>query len=92
MLDETTSIGYTLKAMSAGLWAYFKAENFEDGLLKVIHEGGDADTNACVAGSILGAKFGYKSIPKKYIDGLIYKDELEEKLNKYMERLNEIYS
>ena len=32
-LDETTSIGYTLKAMSAGLWAYFNAENFEDGLL-----------------------------------------------------------
>lgn len=91
-LDETTSIGYTLKAMSAGLWTYFKAENFEDGLLKVINEGGDADTNACVAGSILGAKFGYKSIPKKYIDGLIYRDILEEKLNKYIEGLYKSYT
>ena len=91
-LDEATSIGYTLKAMSAGLWTYFKAENFEDGLLKVINEGGDADTNACVAGSILGAKFGYKSIPKKYIDGLIYRDILEEKLNKYIEGLYKSYT
>jgi len=91
-LDEKNSIGYTLKAMSAGLWAYFKAENFEDGLLRVINEGGDADTNACVAGSILGAKFGYRSIPKKYIDGLIYKDMLEEKLNKYIEVLNKSYT
>ncbi len=79
-LDEATSNGYTLKAMSAGLWACFKAENFEDNLLRVINEGGDADTNACAAGSILGAKFGYKSIPEKYIDGLIYKDMLEKNL------------
>ena len=91
-LDEPASLGYTLKAMSAGLWAYFKAESFEDGLLRVVNEGGDADTNACVAGSILGAKFGYKSIPKKYIDGLIHKDALEEKLNNYIETLNEIYT
>jgi ADP-ribosylglycohydrolase len=91
-LDETNSIGYTLKAMSAGLWSYFNAENFEGGLLKVINEGGDADTNACVAGSVLGAKFGYKSIPEKYIDGLIYKDMLEEKLNKYIECLSKSYT
>ncbi|KXK46369.1 MAG: ADP-ribosyl-[dinitrogen reductase] glycohydrolase [Bacteroidia bacterium] len=92
LLDEPTSIGYTLKAMSAGLWAYFNAENFKDGLLRVINEGGDADTNACVAGSILGAKFGYKAIPKKYIDGLIHKDILEEKFKKYIELLNKSYT
>lgn len=91
-LDEPKSVGYTLKTMSAGLWCYFNAENFEDGLLKVINEGGDADTNACVAGSVLGAKFGYKSIPKKYIDGLIYKDMLEEKLNKYIDCLGKSYT
>lgn len=91
-LDETNSIGYTLKAMSAGLWACFHAENFEEGLLKVINEGGDADTNACVAGSVLGAKFGYKSIPEKYVDGLIYKDTLEEKLAKYIEVLHKSYT
>lgn len=91
-LDDNDSIGYTLKAMSAGLWAYFNAENFEDGLLKIVNEGGDADTNASVAGSILGAKFGYSSIPKKYIDGLIYKNVLEDKYNKYIKQLDKGYS
>jgi len=91
-LDEPTTIGYTLKAMSAGLWAYFNAKDFEDGILKVINEGGDADTNACVAGSILGAKFGFNSIPEKYINGLINKDILENRFNKYIEELKKSYT
>jgi len=88
-LDEPTSMGYTLKALSAGLWAYFNANDFEEGILKVINEGGDADTNACVAGSILGAKFGYSSIPKKFINGLIHKDKLENKFNEFIKLLNQ---
>jgi ADP-ribosylglycohydrolase len=81
-LDEPDSLGYTLKAMSAGLWVYFHATDFETGLLKVINEGGDADTNASVAGSLLGAKFGFNSIPRKYIEGLKYREVLDEKFEK----------
>jgi ADP-ribosylglycohydrolase len=91
-LDEPDSMGYTLKAMSAGVWAYVHAENFEHGLLEVINEGGDADTNGAVAGSILGAKFGYHSIPQKYIDGLIRRDVLEAKFNDYIYRLQKRYA
>ena len=90
-LDEPNAIGYTLKALSAGIWAYFHATDFEDGLLKVVKEGGDADTNACVAGSILGAKFGYSAIPKKYIDGLKNKEVLEKCFDDYMEVLKKCY-
>lgn len=88
-LDEANTVGYTLKALSAALWAYFNATDFESGLLKVIHEGGDADTNASVAASILGAKFGYHSIPQKYIDGLINRDELAQKMNLYISKLKD---
>ena len=84
-LDDTISIGYTLKALSAGLWAYFHANSFESGILSVIHEGGDADTNASVAGSLLGAKFGYSKIPQHLIDGLTGKTYLEEKFNAFLE-------
>ena len=69
-LDEPSSIGYTLKAMGATLWCLFHAHNFEEGLLAVVNEAGDADTNAAVACAVLGAKFGYNTIPQKYIDGL----------------------
>ncbi|MDR2641360.1 MAG: ADP-ribosylglycohydrolase family protein [Planctomycetaceae bacterium] len=85
-LGEFTSIGYTLKCMAAGLWAYFNCNNFVEGLKAVINEGGDADTNAAVACSILGAKFGFENIPEYYINGLTQKDLLFQ----IVEQLNEI--
>ena len=77
-LQDWDSVGYTLKTLAAGLWAYWNAPSFEGGLLSVVRAGGDADTNAAVAGAILGAKFGFGAIPPEYVDGLIYKDQLEE--------------
>jgi ADP-ribosylglycohydrolase len=75
-LDGKSSMGYTLKTLSAGLWAYFNCHSFEEGLKAVVHEGGDADTNAAVVCSILGAKFGFDNIPAQYVDELLRKDEL----------------
>jgi ADP-ribosylglycohydrolase len=54
--DNSTSMGYTFKTLSVGLWAYFNCRSFEEGLNVIVHEGGDADTNAAVACSIPGAK------------------------------------
>ena len=77
-LQEENSVGYTLRTLAAGLWAYWHAETFQDGLLAVVRAGGDADTNAAVACSILGAKFGFNAIPSEYVDGLIYREQLDE--------------
>lgn len=77
-LMDDDAMGYTLVTLSVALWAYWHAKSFEDGLLKVVNAGGDADTNAAIACAILGAKFGFNSIPQEYVDGLIYKDQLEE--------------
>ena len=43
------------------------------------------DTNAAVACAVLGAKYGFNSIPKEYVDGLIYKKQLEEVVNGMIE-------
>ena len=43
-LDECHSMGYPLRALSAALWCYWHAESFENGLLTVVNEGGDADS------------------------------------------------
>jgi ADP-ribosylglycohydrolase len=55
-----------------------------------VNAGGDADTNAAVACAILGAKFGYKSIPKEYIEGLIYRDQLDDLIIGFTELFKEI--
>lgn len=84
-LQDWDSVGYTLKTLAAGLWAYWNAKTFEEGLLSVVRAGGDADTNAAVACAILGAKFGFKAIPKEYVDGLIYKEQLENVIKAMLE-------
>lgn len=68
---EVDRIGYTLKATAAGFWALRNCHSFESGIRTVIEEGGDADSNAAVAGSLLGAHWGYKSIPNHLIEDLI---------------------
>ena len=80
-LQDEESVGYTLRTLAAGLWAYWNARSFEEGLLSVVRAGGDADTNAAVACAVLGAKFGFNAIPQEYIDGLIYKEQLDEVIN-----------
>ena len=77
-LDDERAMGYTLKTMAAALWCVYHSRSFEEGLLAVINEGGDADTNGAVAGSLLGAKFGYARIPVRYVEGLARRAALED--------------
>lgn len=74
-LDERRKRGYTLKAMGAALWALWHPVDFTEGLVTVVNEGGDADSNGAPAGAVLGARFGYCEIPVEYTEGLNrYKD------------------
>lgn len=75
VLDDS-SMGYTLKTLAAAIWCLFHCSSFEEGLLAVVNAGGDADTNAAVACSLLGARYGMSTIPQKYIDGLVNKTHL----------------
>ena len=65
-MDDEKSMGYTLRTLGASLWAYWHATSYREGILKIVLSGGDADTNAAVAGAILGAKFGINQIPEEW--------------------------
>jgi ADP-ribosylglycohydrolase len=82
--DQQYTIGYTLKATAAGLWALKNSKDFEEGIVQVIKEGGDADSNAAVAGALLGVKFGYSRIPERWKAGLLNRPRLDESLNKFI--------
>ena len=86
-LDETDTIGYTLRALSAALWCYWHARSFKDGLQAVVNEGGDADTNAAVSCSILGAKFGVEGIPGYYIKNLHNREVYLDKCEGFIEKI-----
>ena len=51
--------------------------------MKIVLSGGDADTNAAVAGAILGAKFGICQIPEAWRNGLLYASMLHDKVQEF---------
>lgn len=84
-LDEAAKIGYVYKTFGSGILLLRLAmremardgadvgtplEIFERLITDLIMEGGDADTNACFAGALLGAFLGYKALPPHWRDGL----------------------
>jgi ADP-ribosylglycohydrolase len=87
--NESNRFGYTLKALSAGFWALKNASSYRDGVLQVIHEGGDADTNAAVVGAMLGAKYGFSSIPINWVNELHDSRDLEIRAVRMLELLNQ---
>ncbi|KLJ12902.1 hypothetical protein EMPG_12128 [Blastomyces silverae] len=50
------------------------ATAFEKVITELTFEGGDADTNACAAGALLGCWFGYDSLPPQWRDGMVHLD------------------
>lgn len=88
-LDQESTYWYVRKALGAALWTLWHCNSIEEGLLKVVNEGGDADTNASLAAGMLGLKYGYSAIPAKYVDGLIEKETLEKLCEEFVEVLTE---
>ena len=76
--DEHPS-GYVLKSVGVALVCLRNDWSFEESMKRIIIAGGDADTNAAIAGAVLGAKFGFNAIPERLMKYLfngnwIYKD------------------
>ncbi|KDQ61964.1 hypothetical protein JAAARDRAFT_45398 [Jaapia argillacea MUCL 33604] len=69
-------MGYVYYALGASLhllrllFSSGPSLTFEPLITDLIFRGGDADTNACIAGSILGAVVGYEHLPAAWKDGL----------------------
>lgn len=76
--DEIKSSGYVVSTLEASLWAFFTTGTFQDGALKVVNLGNDADTVGAVFGGIAGAYYGLEGIPVKWIEGLQKKEVVAE--------------
>jgi ADP-ribosyl-[dinitrogen reductase] hydrolase len=84
-LDGST-IGFTLKAMQAGLWCLEHSADFEESLVMVIQAGGDTDTNGAVAGAILGALHGASAIPDRWTSRIARADRLVSLADRLLDR------
>jgi ADP-ribosyl-[dinitrogen reductase] hydrolase len=77
--------GFVLVTLELAFSAVSHANNFEEALIEVVSKGGDADTNAAVAGALLGARFGRNQIPERWTKATLAVprlNDLGEKLHK----------
>ncbi|HZE59096.1 MAG TPA: inositol monophosphatase family protein [Burkholderiales bacterium] len=64
--DYFTHPSWVLVALQNAFWC-LHALDFEQGLIQTVARGGDTDTNAAIAGSLLGACHGRGEIPPRWI-------------------------
>lgn len=68
------STGYVLDTYEASWWAVMNTNNFKDAVLMAVNLGDDADTVGAVCGQIAGAKYGFSSIPKEWVEKIAWRN------------------
>lgn len=64
--DYFVHMGWVLIAFHNAFYQLLNAKNAEEGVVDTIARGGDTDTNACIAGALLGAAYGADAWPASW--------------------------
>lgn len=67
----TTNAGWVKIAFGNALYQLLHASSVEEALVDTVMCGGDTDTNAAIAGALLGAVHGRTSIPDRWLDCIL---------------------
>jgi ADP-ribosyl-[dinitrogen reductase] hydrolase len=65
------SQGWVRIALQNAFYELLHAPNVEEGVVATVRRGGDADTNAAVAGALLGAVHGRRSVPEAWRSAIL---------------------
>lgn len=76
--SDIKSTGYVVHTLEAAVWCLLTTESYEECVMKAVNLGEDTDTVAAVAGGLAGAMYGFDAIPKKWRDGILKKEFIEE--------------
>jgi len=63
--------GYVVHCVEIAFWFVMHDRGLEDALVYLAQAGGDTDTNAAVAGALLGARYGESALPPRWMDQLV---------------------
>lgn len=72
--NEIRSGGYVVDTLTAAIWCFLNTYSYRECVLKAVNLGSDTDTTAAVVGALAGLKYGYKSIPKEWIESINNKE------------------
>jgi ADP-ribosyl-[dinitrogen reductase] hydrolase len=70
-MDFVTQQGWVIIAFQNALWQLLHADTLEEGVVDTVMRGGDTDTNAAIAGALLGADYGRHAVPKRWVLNMV---------------------
>jgi ADP-ribosyl-[dinitrogen reductase] hydrolase len=70
-VDFQTNMGWVLIALQNAFYQLLHASSLEEGVVNTVMRGGDTDTNAAIAGALLGAAHGRQAIPGRWLRALL---------------------
>lgn len=77
--------GHVLDTLNNALYYVKNCQSLEQAIINAVNNGGDADTIAAITGGLVGFKFGFESIPSRWIKQLDPK--VVEKIEKYLVKI-----
>ncbi len=63
--------GYVVHCVEIAFWFVTHDRSLEESLIALAQAGGDTDTNAAVAGALLGARYGDVALPPRWMEQLV---------------------
>jgi ADP-ribosylglycohydrolase len=63
--------GWVLVALRNAFFRLLHAPSLEEGVIETVHGGGDTDTNAAIAGALLGAVHGRAAVPSRWTRAIL---------------------
>ncbi len=69
--DYSEQMGWVLIALQNAFYQLLHASDAVTGIKTTVLAGGDTDTNAAIAGALLGAVYGVQSLPRQWLHALL---------------------
>lgn len=83
--EDVNNSGWAVSSLEAALWAFNTTHNFRDALVAAVNLGGDADTIGAVCGQIAGAYYGYSAIPRKWLEAVKDRQDVDALIEKFLD-------
>ena len=90
--NDLKSSGFVIDSLEACFWCLLNTNNYQGAVLKAVNLGDDTDTIGALTGGLAGLIYGYRNIPKDWVNVLKRKEYLNELVNKFIQTINTLKS
>ena len=81
------SSGYVLHTLEASIYCVLTTNSFKEACLKAVNLGDDTDTTGAVTGGLAGLLYGIDNIPKKWVEMLARKEDIENLITRVSDKI-----